>query len=263
MEKEKPKKKKTEKVVAKEKVVETKEKVEAKKDFAIEEKEQKRLKGISKFIYIVAKIIQVFLIIGIVGVVIAMICIPIVTSNISFSKGTEVNSIKAFGKEVEYIRTEKEITFYEKGKYEDKEVITKESDVKTLNKVFDYLERKDLSTLGLIVELELVLVIVLLFIELFIFRRVYSFFKNIHDKESPFILENVDLLKNTGKLLIYSYVVTLAIAIVTSIVLSNSASVNIEFRSIIVIVGVFALAYIFQYGCNLEKVTKGKIYKEE
>ena len=231
------------------------------KDYSIEKEDQKRLKGISKFIYIVTKIVKVFAIIGIVGLIIAMIAVPIVTSNIKTEKQEDKNVLKVFDTNVYYTRSESRIELYEKDKIEDKTIIKSQDEVKTLNKVFDYLEENDMTKVTIFIEIEFVLFIAILIVEILILNKVYKFFKNIHDKSSPFIEENIDLLKNIGKLLIINIVITFVISMISSIILDST--ININSGTIYEILGVFVLMYIFKYGYKMQKETKGKIYSEE
>ena len=253
---EKGKKKKETKEIVKE--------TEKAKDLSIEKQNQKRLKGISKFIYVFAKILKVFGIIGIVGVVIAMIAVPIVTSNIKTEKAEDgTNVLKLFDNDLYYKRTDTSFEFFEKDKVEDKTIVKSKSDVETLNRVFNYLEKNDMTKLNIFVEVELILVVAVLVVEIMVLNRVYSFFKNIHNENTPFMRENIDLLRSAGKLLIIALIISMIMGIGGSIVINSSVNISINFTSIFEILGVYALVYIFEYGYKLQNETKGKIYSEE
>ena len=230
------------------------------KNYSIEKQDQKRLKGISKFFYIVAKIVKVFAIIGIVGMFIAMLCVPIITTNIKATKGEDIGTLKVFDNEFYYKRDEKNFEFYEKDKIEDKTVISSQRDIDALNKVFDYLEDNDLVKLTIFAEIEFVLIAVVLFIEFKIFKKVHDFFKNLHDESTPFIAENIELLKEIGKLLIVGVIVGFIIGVISTLVVGTSLFVSTT--GILEILAVFVAMYIFKYGYKIQKDTKGKIYSE-
>lgn len=238
------------------KVVETKT-----KDYSIEKQDQKRMKGISKFLYVVAKIVKIFAIIGIVGLAIAMIAVPIVTSNIKTTKNGDQNILKIFDNDLYYKRTENSFEIYEKDNENEKTKITNIREVDAINKVFDYLEENDLTKVTLFIEVELALVVVALVLEVFVFSKVYKLFKNIYDESTPFIEENIDLLKNIGKLLIIELIVGIVISMISSIVLNSSFSIRLT--NVVEILVVFIFIYIFKYGYNLQKDTKGKIYSTD
>jgi hypothetical protein len=234
------------------------------KDFSIEKEEQRKLKGISKFIYVCAKILKVFGIIGIVGVVIAMIAVPVVTSNIKTEKTKDgTNVLKLFDNDLYYKRTDTSFEFFEKDNIEEKTTIKSKSDVETLNRVFGYLEKNDMTKLNIFVEVELILVIAVLVVEIMVLNRVYSFFKNIRNESTPFMKENIDLLRSAGKLLIIALIISIIMGIVGSVVINSSVNISVNSTGIFEILAVYVLVYIFEYGYKLQNETKGKIYSEE
>ena len=148
---------------------------ETTKDYSIEKKDQKRLKGISKFFYIVAKIIKVFAIIGIVGIGLLMLAVPIISANVKTEKKENANVLKVFDNDVYYRRTDKIFEVFkinDEGKEVEKTEITKESDVNTLNEVFDYLEKNDLTLVTVYAEIALALLVVVLIIEIKIINKI-------------------------------------------------------------------------------------------
>ncbi len=245
-----------------------KEKVEKKveekvttKDYSIEKKDQKNLKGICKFLYIVAKILKVCAIIGIVGLVIGMITVPIISTNIKTEKKENANVLKVFDNDIYYRRGERNFEVFkidEEGKEIEKTEITTQGDINTLNEIFDYLEKNDYTKITIFIEVLLVLVLVALIIEIKILNKIHDFFKNIYDKTTPFIEENIDLLKGIAKLSIIEYIIGVVISVVSSIFINRTSS--IVMTNVFEILVIFVLIYIFKYGYKLQNDTKGKIY---
>ena len=99
-----------------------------------------------------------------------------------------------------------------------------------------------------------------LFIEFKIFKKVHDFFKNLHDESTPFIAENIELLKEIGKLLIVGVIVGFIIGVISTLVVGTSLFVSTT--GILEILAVFVAMYIFKYGYKMQKDTKGKIYSE-
>ena len=233
------------------------------KDYSIEKKDQKRLKGISKALYIIAKILKVFAIIGIVGIVLVMLCIPIISGNIKTEKKENSNIIKVFDNDIYYRRGEHNFELFkidEEGKEVEKTEITTQGDINTLNEIFDYLEKNDYTKITVYAEIVLALVIVALVIEIKILNKVHDFFKNIYDKTTPFTEENIDLLNGVAKLSIIEFIVGIVISIVSSIFINRGTT--IAMTNILTIVVLYAFIYIFKYGYKLQKETKGEIYSE-
>lgn len=230
----------------------------ATKDYSLEKKDQKRLKGITKFLYILVKIIKVFAIIGIVGIGICMIAVPIITSNIKTSTVGDQKVLKIFDSEFYYNRSDTKFELYEKDHIDDKMEVKNLKDVESINKVFKYLEKNDLTKVNVYAEIELALLVVSLVIEVMILNRLYKFFKNIHDESTPFIKENIELLSNVAKFLIIEFVIMFVMSIVGSIMFNISTTFGNY--NIIDILVVYILIYIFKYGYKMQNETKGSIY---
>ena len=231
------------------------------KDFTIEEKSQRGLKGISKFLYIMANIIKVFAIIGIVGMVIAMLCIPTLTKNIKTSEVDGEKIISIFDQEFSYTRTDEGYTLIEKGNEDNKIIIKDDSDIETINKVFNYIEKNDLSRITIFIEVAFALIIASLVIEIFVMKKAHNLFKNIYDEDTPFTTTNIDLLKSIGKLLIYTVLLNILANLVISYAFNTE--VTIQITNIFEILIAFLASYIFEYGYKLQQSTKGSIYTEE
>ncbi len=160
------------------------------KDYSIEEKSQKRLKGISKFISVLAKIGRIFLIIGIVGLLIAMIAVPIVSSNTKVTKGEEESVITVFDHDIYYRRSDLKFEIYDKEDLDNKQVVTNKSEVEKINQVFDYLEKNDFTAATIFIEVELSVCVGILFFQVIVFKKSEQYLKNIQDKTTPFLQQN-------------------------------------------------------------------------
>ena len=248
--KEEPKKKKE--IIAEEKT-------EAKELHLAPEK-QGKLKKASKFVYIMTKIARIFVIIGIVCLFLAMIFIPICTSNIKVEEGYEAKAFEIFGHRIEYSRTDSKIILIDPDDPNENQEITAETDVASLNDVFDFIENNDLTKLTVYSEIVMCMAVGLLVITAMILKRVYLFFKNINREKTPFILENIELLRSIMKLLIVSVVVSLVFNFVASLLMESAISIHIDLTGIVEIVMVYVVILIFEYGNKLQLATKGKIY---
>ena len=232
---------------------------EKNKNHAIEENSQKNLKGMSKFLYVVSKILKVCAIVGIVCLAFVMLIVPFITSNIKTSKDDDQNVLEVFDTKLYYERSDTRVELHEDGK-EDKYEITSKSGVEFANEVLEFLEKNDMTKLNLLVELEFLLIIIELVIEVFIFKKASSLFKNIHDEDSPFTEDNIGLLKSIAKLLLCTGVAAFVLSLLNNILLDIELSINIA--NIIEALSIFVIAYIFEYGYNLQKDSKSKIYSE-
>lgn len=217
------------------------------------EEKQRKVKGLSKAIMIIAKIAKVCVIVGAVCVALSAIVIPIVTSNIK----VENNQIKVFNEVIDYERNEKEITFTNK---EDTEKITKEADVKTLNNVLKYAEENDINKVMIGAELGIALIAAVLVLTKMVLDNIIKLFTNIHDGETPFTLENVEHIKKIAKLLIIGIIVNIFASAITEVFFSDVYDISISLTDIIYILVIYVLSYIFEYGYEIQLDSKGKMY---
>lgn len=217
------------------------------------EEKQRKVKGLSKAIMVIAKIAKICVIVGAVCIALAAIVVPIVTSNVK----VENNQIKVFNEVIDYERTEKEITFTNK---EDSEKITKEADVKTLNNVLKYAEENDMNRVMIGAELGIALIAAILVLTKMILDNIIKLFTNIHDGETPFTLENVEHIKKIAELLIISIIVNIFGSAITEIFFSDVYDISISLTDIIYILVIYVLSYIFEYGYEIQLDSKGRMY---
>lgn len=220
------------------------------------EEKQRKVKGLSKAIMIIAKIAKVCVIVGTICIALAAITVPIVISNIK----VENSQIKVFNEVIDYERTETEVTFTNK---EDTEKITKEADVKTLNNVLKYAEENDINKVMIGAELGIALIAAVLVLTKMVLDNIIKLFTNIHDGETPFTLDNVAYIKKIAKLLIIGIIVNIFASAIMEIFFSDVFDVSIGVTDIIYILVIYVLSYIFEYGYEIQLDSKGKMYGDE
>ena len=198
---------------------------------------QKKFKTISKLLEVITKIGQICMYIGITGMVIAMIAVPILLNKMELKNDDII--IKIGDKELKNSNSADEIN-------KVKEVMTNNSKTKILTTT--------IFSSALIVS-----VMVLMSL---IFKKGNKLFKNLHDGDTPFTRENV----NTIKKIAYFSIIIVILQSLTNIsieLLSKQADLNINMTSIFEILLLFAFSYIFEYGYEIQLDSKGKIYGEE
>lgn len=227
------------------------------KEIKLEEGKQRKVKGLSKAIYIIAKILNVITIIGMVGIVIGMLTIGIVGSTVKVDN----NQIKVVGQTIDYERNSDEVTFkttYKNKEY--KETVTKDMDVLVLNRSLRFLEGRNTYVLILAAECALIFALGGLAVAFLTFKEVIKLFKNIHDNDTPFTLDNIDHIRNIGKYLIIGAVIKLFGFGFAGLYINSTFNMNFDLAGIILIIAVFLLAYIFEYGYRIQLDSKGRIY---
>ena len=214
---------------------------------------QEKVKTLSKVIYILAMIGRIIMNVGIVCVVIAMMIIPVVTSNIK----VEDNQMIIFGQKVEYERNSKEIIIRDS---KNEEKLIDKQDVKSLNEVIDYVENNNMVTATILIELAFGVLVATLVFTKNTFKHLEKLFVNIHNGDTPFTMENVDHIKKMAYLLIWVIILPFITGVLSQIVFRQNLDVELELMDLIYILCLYSLSYIFEYGYEIQLDSKGKMY---
>ena len=219
-------------------------------------KEQKRLKSISKVIYVLAKIAKIFVIIGIVFFILGMSMGIGVLGNINVKNDHQIE-FKAGDKSVQYLEQGDGVFITADGQSQE---ITGKDDKEAVKKVARFFF--DHSKESIIILLVLVLVVttasmVLAFLGL---RELERLFKNINEESTPFIEENVEHLKKITIYMIIEFVLSLFGNGAIDSIADTDISMNFGV-SLTTILFLGALIYIFKYGCMLQDKSDMKIYE--
>ena len=219
-----------------------------------DEKKEKIIKGLSKAISIISQIIKVFTIIGAVFIVFAMVIVPIVFSKIEIKDNSIVFDKKA---SISLTDDDKGFSF----KYKD-EVISTEENPSLVLAFKEWANNNSKNTILAYIELVCFLGLISIALTFLVFRRLRKLFKNIHDGDTPFTLENVEHMKKIAYLLIISIVAPSIIGGIFSGLLNKELNVNMGLGGVIEILFLFSMAYIFEYGYQLQLNSKKKIYND-
>lgn len=217
------------------------------------EKKQKEVKTLSNVISLIGKIGAIVLKVAIPFIILGMILVPYIVNNIEIKDNEIVfktDNIKIIGE----------------NKIEIHDIIIGEFDIQ--DEDYDVIEMfEDNSNIKIITYIEtgLVFLLVELYIMIIILRCVEKLFNNIKDKTTPFTLDNVKYIKKISYLIIALILITPISDILFSIILgiSTGGSSPFELMSILEILIIFSMSYIFEYGYEIQKDSKGKMYNEE
>ena len=185
-----------------------------------------------------------------------MIIVPVITGSIKVDASN--NTMKIFDTEFTYTRNDQEIVITDK---DNSTTIDDKDAVYALNKVFDYLEKNDLTEITALLEITFVFVIVLIVLTFMILGKVRKLFNSIHDGDTPFTMENVEYIRKIALLLIITAAVKIFGGVATSLFVSNNSSFSFSLTDVMYILILYAAAYIFEYGCSLQAKSDKKIYE--
>lgn len=218
--------------------------------------QQKKMKGLSKAIAIIAKI----------GRIITIITIPIVVASMIIL-GFIINRINVIDKKIIFDNHNTKINIVE----EDNQLFIKVDDAILANtkhqdeiiKIKTILENNSKFMVLGYVEIGFVfLIIVLIFINIML-RALENLFNNINKGDTPFMLENVGYIKKIAYLMIIVTILPSMVGAIFEIILKMDLGIDFELFSLVEILFLFSIAYIFQYGYEIQLDSKGKMYGDE
>lgn len=224
-----------------------------------DEKKQKNIKTLSKVIEVVVKIVRIFCIILIPFLVLSMVTIPYFIKNID-----------VFDNKIVFNGFDEKITLVEKDADDNVSIVVKVNDeVVSDTNLNSYVKFKEVITnnsktkMIVLVETYFVFLIAMLTLIIIMFKNVERLFNNIRTKETPFILDNVSCIKKVSYLMIATMVLPIVLNLILGIILNYNIGFNINLFNIIIILVMFVLAYVFEYGCELQKNSRKVIYEEK
>lgn len=214
----------------------------------MEETRNKRIMVLAKSLHIITKICRIFMVLGVVCMLFGIIIVPILTANIKVD--TTKQTLEVFDQKMLYIMTEDKVIINDGNNSFE---ITKKDEVKAFNEVIDYLENKDTIKVIVAIELALVFGVSVVCLTYLAFRTIDQVFLNISSKEKIFLKENSEYMINTAKYMIAVIIVSLVASIVTGIAFDTDIRFNISLSNVITVIVLYFLAYIFEYGHELEE----------
>ena len=215
----------------------------------MEREKQKNLKALSKIIYILAKITKIFMLIGIVSVAFIMCIVPTIFKYLKITENTITVDKEVYNYKIE---NNQFIVTDEKGK-ESKYDINTNFDVK------EYLKNYNTNDYILHIELLLVSSIIMIVISYLIVNLLEKLFRNIYN-DNPFTEENTGYLRNIAKYSLYSFIISMILQIIFSLISNIEIDINFGGTSIMTILILYATTYIFEYGTKLQEKSSKKIY---
>ena len=215
------------------------------------EKKQNQVKTLSNVISLIGSIGKIVLMVAIPFVIIVMLLIPYIISNVEV-KGDDLSlktenieivdnkTLELFG--VAIIGVEEELEY--------KQIV----EVFTNNSKFAIIGYLEGGFVFLLVDL-IVIIIILSYVE--------KLFNNIKNNNTPFTLDNVNYIKRISYMMIALIMITPLSELLFNMLIDNlESSSGFELMSILEILIIFSMSYIFEYGYEIQKDSKGIMYEE-
>lgn len=217
---------------------------------------QNRVKGLSKAIYIIARIGKILSILGIVCTIATMIAIPFISSNVKVKD----NEIELYGKKVRYEYQDDNLIF----KYNNQEkMVEREEEKLAIKETLNKIENGNMPLLVGFIETAFTFLIVTLVLFIIILEHLEKLFINIHNGETPFTIENVKHINKMAMFMILVIIIPNIAGVIAEKIIGENLGIEFELFDFIYILFLFSMSYIFEYGYEIQLDSKGKMYGDE
>ena len=218
----------------------------------LEKEKQKRLKVISKIINIISKIGSVFARIGAICLIVGTVLLAIFINSTTVKSENEF-STKLGNQVIEYKKVDGNLEVRGESK-----IHLIKLDADNFDKVSKVLNNNSKEKIIVVMIASMIFLITGLFILSVALNHLSQLFKNINEGDTPFTLENVHHIKTMSYFMIAITILSAIGNAISSIIIEQDFDLGFGFISILVF---YSIAYIFEYGYELQLDSKGKIYE--
>lgn len=221
----------------------------------IEKDKQRKLKVLSKIIYILAKIGKILTYIAIPFIVLGMVIIPILMNKIDIKNDRII--LKDKGNVISIVEKNDKLTINIKDAK-----VAEVTSAKDISKIKDFFNNNSKGTIIAAGETALAFALISIIIAILLLRRVEKIFKNINKNDTPFTYDNVEHIRRIAFLMIINIILPAIASAVIELILKVDLNIHFGAYNLIEILALYVLVYVFEYGCKLQKDSKCKIYGE-
>jgi transcriptional regulator with XRE-family HTH domain len=220
----------------------------------LNEQEQKKMKTISKVLYLFGRIGKIVMRVAIVSIIILMVAIPFL-----FAKLEVVDDNLVYKNSILEIQEKKsgiEITL------DNNELIkVADFDSKDVEVLKEVVEKRPKAVTISLLELGLIILTVTIYLVSKILEYLEKLFMNIHQGDTPFTLDNVNYIKKMVYLMIACIILPIFGEVFIDIAIARDANLDIDLFNVLEIVFLYAISLIFEYGYRIQKDSKGIMYE--
>lgn len=211
--------------------------------------QQKRMKGLSKAIYIITNIVKTIIAIPTVCMILLCLIFPFVSNTFEINN----NKIKIINKEIDYRINGNIINIDGTDHYV-------EHYVETRTNIDEFIKSHDNTFYRISIEYILICMTILSILTVLSLHCLYKLYKNIYNGNTPFTIENEKIVHKACLFVLVEMVLQKITALIYSIIAHFDLAIDINIKDIIVILIGISIIYIFKYGRMIQADTKAKIY---
>ncbi len=212
---------------------------------------QQKMKGLSKAIYIIARICRILVSLAIPVVIVCMIFIPYLVNIVQLSD----EKISSTDNKIAIIDEDEGLRL----KYKNL-LIADEYNQESIAKIKEVLANNSKAEITAYLETAGLTEIIFFILFCIILKHLDELFVNINNGDTPFTLENMKHIKRMAYLLIAAIILPTAGGFLFEAILNTDLDAGFDLYNIIEILFLFSMAYVFEYGYEIQLDSKGKIY---
>lgn len=217
-----------------------------------ESDKQQKVKTLTKILSLIGKIGGIVIKVAIPFVILVMVAIPLLLCNVDVidnkivSKNLDIQLVEHDNKVNITYKGHTAVTDIENKDIEDLKLVLGENKVKTIVKL----------------EIGFTTLVAFLVILSMLLKHLEELFENINKGDTPFTLVNVEHIKKMSYFMIACILLSGIGSGIFESSIRNDISFGLEMFDIVEILFLYSLSYIFEYGYEIQKDSKGKMYDE-
>ena len=216
------------------------------------EEKQKQVKSLSNVIGLIGKIGGIVLKVAIAFIILAMVLVPYV-----------VNNVEVTSNEITFKTDNIKIIDQDKLEIHDIIIADIDADISQSEFIEIFNTHSNAEIIGY-AEAALVFLLISIVLVIFVLGYVEKLFNNIKNNSTPFTLDNVHYIKRISYLMIALIILTPLSGVFINLIFGmTEVESPFELMGILEILIIFSMSYIFEYGYEIQKDSKGTIYGEE
>ena len=207
--------------------------------------QQKKMKGVSKAIYIITDIVKYILIIPLISILIATVTFPIISKTFSITD----NKVKILNKEYDYKITDESIKVNNRDYY-----------VETKTDLKKFIANHSDTFFRISIEYILICLLISVAFTVYSLHCLSKLYKNIYKGDTPFSLVNEKLVNKTILFMIGGTLLEKVTALIYMAIAKIDLSIELNVKDLIIILIGISIIYMFKYGRMIQADSKAKIY---
>ena len=207
--------------------------------------QQKKMKGVSKAIYIITDIVKYVLIVPLISLILITIAFPFLAKTFSI----ENNKIQFLNKEYTYKITDESIRVNGRDYYVD-----------TTTDLNKFIDKHSDTFFRISIEYILICLLVTILLTVLSLHCLSKLYKNIYKGNTPFSLENEKLVNKTILFMIGGTIIEKITALIYMAIAKIDLSIELNLKDLIILLIGISVIYMFKYGRMLQADSKAKIY---